>query len=151
MIDSLKNKNNLIALIGASNDKNKYGNKILLDLVSKGHNVVPINPKEDIIAGLKSYKNVSELSEKPSIINFVVPPNVGFELTKDLVESGYDNFWYQPGAESSEISSYLESNSKNYIDDKNFRKIFALELNGLHYSDLGYSKLTNIIYEEYLK
>ena len=42
-------------------------------------------------------------------------------------------------------------NFKNYIDDKNFRKIFALELNGLHYSDLGYSKLTNIIYEEYLK
>ena len=100
MIDSLKNKNNLIALIGASNDKNKYGNKILLDLVSKGHNVVPVNPKETIIAGLKSYNNVSELSENPSIINFVVPPSIGFELTKDLVESGYDNFWYQPGAET---------------------------------------------------
>ena len=85
MIDSLKNKNNLIALVGASNDKNKYGNKILLDLISKGHNVVPINPKEDTVAGLKSYNNVSELSEKPSIINFVVPPNVAFELTKDLV------------------------------------------------------------------
>ena len=103
MIDSLKNKNNLIALVGASNDKNKYGNKILLDLISKGHNVVPINPKEDTVAGLKSYNNVSELSEKPSIINFVVPPNVAFELTKDLVESGYDNFWYQPGAELSLI------------------------------------------------
>ena len=118
MIESLKNKNNLIALIGASNDKNKYGNKILLDLISKGHNVVPINPKENIIAGLKSYSNVSEIIEKPSIINFVVPPNVGFELTKNLVESDFDNFWYQPGAESEEISSYLESNSKNFIDDK---------------------------------
>ena len=118
MIESLKNKNNLIALIGASNDENKYGNKILLDLVSKGHNVVPINPKEDIIAGLTSYNNVSELSKKPSIINFVVPPNVGFELTKDLVESDYDNFWYQPGAESEEISAFLASKNKNYIDDK---------------------------------
>ena len=118
MIDCLKNKNNLIALIGASNDKNKYGNKILLDLVTKGYNVVPINLKEDNISGLKSYSNVYELSEKPSIINFVVPPNVGFELTKELVESGFDNFWYQPGAESPEISSYLESNSKNFIDDK---------------------------------
>ena len=86
MIDSLKNKNNLIALIGASNDKNKYGNKILLDLVSKGHNVVPINPKEDIIAGLKSYKNISELSEKPSIINFVVPPNVCLLYTSDAAD-----------------------------------------------------------------
>ena len=118
MIEYLKNKNNLIALIGASNDKNKYGNKILLDLVTKGYNVVPINLKEDNISGLKSYSNVYELSEKPSIINFVVPPNVGFELTKELVESGFDNFWYQPGAESPEISSYLESNSKNFIDDK---------------------------------
>ncbi len=87
-------------------------------LISKGHNVVPINPKEEGVAGLKSYSSVSELSEKPSIINFVVPPNVGFELTKDLVEADYDNFWYQSGAESEEISSYLESNSKNYIDDK---------------------------------
>ncbi len=118
MIDSLKNKNNLIALIGASNDKNKYGNKILLDLISKGHNVVPINPKEDSIAGLKSYSNISELSEKPSIINFVVPPNIGFQLTKDLVESDYDNFWYQPGAESEEISALLDDKNKNYIDDK---------------------------------
>ena len=129
MINSLKNKNNLIALIGASNDKNKYGNKILLDLVSKGHNVVPVNPKETFIAGLKSYNNVSELSENPSIINFVVPPSIGFELTKDLVESGYDNFWYQPGAESSEISSYLESNNKNYIEDKSIMVVTRLANN----------------------
>ena len=118
MIDSLKNKNDLIALIGASNDKNKYGNKILLDLISKGHNVVPINPKENSIAGMKSYNSISELSEKPSIINFVVPPNIGFQLTKDLVESDHDNFWYQPGAESEEISAFLDEKNKSYIDDK---------------------------------
>ncbi len=47
-----------------------------------------------------------------------MPPSIGFEITKDLVEKGYDNFWYQPGAESAEISEYLDSNKKNYIDDK---------------------------------
>ena len=84
MLELLNNKNNVIALIGASNDKNKYGNKILLDLISKKHKVVPINPKEEIIAGLKTYKNVSEMPEKPSIINFAVsythltlPTNIG--------------------------------------------------------------------------
>ncbi len=118
MLDLLKDKNNLIALIGASNDPSKYGNKILLDLVSKGHNVVPINPKEDSVAGLKSYKNINELIEKPSIINFVVPPVIGLEITKDMVEENYDNFWYQPGADSSEISEYLDSEKKSFIDDK---------------------------------
>jgi hypothetical protein len=118
LLDALKNKKNLIALVGASNNPKKYGNKILLDLVSKGYNVVPINSKEDTIAGIKSYKNVLDLKESISIINFVVPPEIGFEITKELVENNYDNFWYQPGAESKEISSYLIENSKNFIDDK---------------------------------
>ena len=118
MLDLLKDKNNLIALIGASNDPSKYGNKILLDLVSKGHNVVPINPKEESVAGLKSYKNINEVNEKPSIINFVVPPVIGLEITKEMVEENYDNFWYQPGADSSEISEYLHSEKKSFIDDK---------------------------------
>ena len=118
MLDTLKNKENLIALVGASNDPKKYGNKILLDLVSKGYDVVPINSTGDTIAGIKSYKNVLDLKESPSIINFVVPPKIGFEITKELVENNYDNFWYQPGAESKEISSYLIRNRKNFIDDK---------------------------------
>ena len=118
MLDTLKNKQNLIALVGASNDPKKYGNKILLDLVSKGYNVAPVNSKEKTIAGIKSYKNVLDLKESPSIINFVVPPEIGFEITKELVENNYDNFWYQPGAESKEISTLLINKNKNFIDDK---------------------------------
>ena len=118
MLDTLEDKNNLIALVGASNNPTKYGNKILLDLVSKGYNVAPINTKEDTIAGIKSYKNVLDLKESPSIINFVVPPSIGFQITKELVENKFDNFWYQPGAESEKISYFLNENNKNFIDDK---------------------------------
>ena len=118
MLDTLEDKNNLIALVGASNDPTKYGNKILLDLVKKGYNVAPVNTKEDTIAGIKSYKNVLDLKESPSIINFVVPPSIGFQVTKELVENKFDNFWYQPGAESEKISYFLNENNKNFIDDK---------------------------------
>ena len=117
MLETLQNKNNLIALVGASNDPKKYGNKILLDLVSKGYSVAPINNKEKMISSNKSYKNVLDLEITPSIINFVVPPKIGFEITKELVENNYDNFWYQPGAESKEISDFLTSKNKNFIDD----------------------------------
>ena len=118
MLDTLEDKNNLIALVGASNDPTKYGNKILLDLVKKGYNVAPVNNKEKTIAGIKSYKNVLDLKESPSIINFVVPPSIGFQVTKELVENKFDNFWYQPGAESEKISYFLNENNKNFIDDK---------------------------------
>ncbi len=117
MIESLKNKNNSIAIVGASNNPRKYGNKILLDLISKGHNVYPVNNKEKNIEGIKSYKSVDAIPEIPSIINFVIPPNEGMAVTRDLVEKGYDNFWYQPGAESNKISKFLEVEKKNFIDD----------------------------------
>ena len=48
-----------------------------------------------MISGNKSYKNVMDLEIVPSIINFVVPPKIGFEITKELVENNFDNFWYQ--------------------------------------------------------
>ena len=89
-----------------------------MDLISKGYNVAPINNQEKIISGMKSYKNVMDLETSPSIINFVVPPKIGFEITKELVENNYENFWYQPGAESEEISNFLLEKQKSFIDDK---------------------------------
>ena len=129
MIDSLKDKNNLIALVGASNDRNKYGNKILLDLLSKNYNVVPINQKEDTIAGLKAYTKVRDLPSRPSIINFVVPPEIGLDITKELVEEGYDHFWYQPGAESEDLTNLLTQKNKDFIDDKCIMVVTRLSSN----------------------
>ena len=129
MIDSLKDKNNLIALVGASNDRNKYGNKILLDLLSKNYNVVPINQKEDTIAGLKAYSKVQDLPSRPSIINFVVPPEIGLDITKELVEEGYNHFWYQPGAESEDLTNLLTQKNKDFIDDKCIMVVTRLSSN----------------------
>ena len=129
MIDSLKDKNNLIALVGASNDRNKYGNKILLDLLSKNYNVVPINQKEDTIAGLKAYSKVQDLPSRPSIINFVVPPEIGLDITKELVEEGYNHFWYQPGAESEDLTNLLTQKKRDFIDDKCIMVVTRLSSN----------------------
>jgi len=129
LIESLKNKSNSIALVGSSNDPRKYGKKILLDLTKKGYTVYPVNKKEKQIEGLKAYKNIEMLEEIPSIINFVIPPNEGLVVTRDLVEKGYDNFWYQPGAESDEISEFLKINKKNYIDDKCIMVVTRLSSN----------------------
>jgi predicted CoA-binding protein len=129
LIESLKNKSNSIALIGSSNDPRKYGNKILLDLTKKGYTVYPVNKKEKEIEGLKAYKNIERLEEIPTIINFVIPPDEGLVVTRDLVEKGYDNFWYQPGAESDEISEFLKINKKSYIDDKCIMVVTRLSSN----------------------
>jgi|TARA_B100001939_G_scaffold309932_2_gene291501 predicted CoA-binding protein len=118
LIELLEDKNTSIALIGASNDPSKYGNKIFIDLTNKGFNVIPVNKKEDFIQNTKCYKSVEDIGVKPDILNFVVPPQIGYEMTKDLVTLGFNNFWYQPGAESESTSLLLKENNKDYIDDK---------------------------------
>ena len=61
MIESLKDKNKTIALVGASNDPTKYGNKILLNLKSKGFNVIPVNNKVEEVDSSPSYKSVPDI------------------------------------------------------------------------------------------
>lgn len=98
-----------IALVGATVNPRKYGNVILKDLVSKGFEVLPVNPKYDEIEGFRVYKSVGELSEDIDVIVFVVPPEVALEETKKAYDTGFRRFWYQPGAFSEEIKKFLDS------------------------------------------
>lgn len=103
-----------IALVGATRNPVKYGNIILKDLVSKGYEVLPVNPKYDEIEGLKCYRSVKELSKDVDVIVFVVPPKVGLQVAKEAVEVGFKKLWFQPGAESEEIREFLENAGVEY-------------------------------------
>ena len=109
VLEKLKEKNTTIALIGASNNKNKFGNKIYKDLRSKGYNVTPINPKEKIIEGDKAYHSIEEMDELPDIANFVVPPPVAMKIAQHIADLGIKYLWFQPGSESDELIDWLKN------------------------------------------
>tara|TARA_Y100001970_G_scaffold292571_1_gene434390 strand:- start:5597 stop:5980 length:384 start_codon:yes stop_codon:yes gene_type:complete len=118
ILDLVKNKKSRIAVIGASKDESKYGYKILKNLISKGYEVTPINPKKIIIDGIESLPSVDEMSPPPDIIDFVVPPEIAFSEVKKLHKGGYDNFWFQPGSESAELVEYLKDTNVSYLIDE---------------------------------
>ena len=111
VLEKLKEKNTTIALVGASNDKNKYGNKIYRDLKNKGYNVTPINPKEDTIEGDKAYASIEMMEKLPDIANFVVPPPIAMKIAQHLVDLGIKHLWFQPGSESNELEAWLKNNN----------------------------------------
>lgn len=86
-----------IGLVGASNDPRKYGNIILRDLVRKGFDVVPINPTEETVAGLRAYPTL-EAAGPVDIANFVVPPPVATEVVGAVPADGAKVIWFQPGS-----------------------------------------------------
>ncbi len=109
VLKKLKERNATIALIGASNNKNKYGNRIYLDLRSKGYHVIPINPKEELIEGDKAYRTIEEMETLPDIANFVVPPPIAMKIAQHIADLGIKHLWFQPGSESDELKDWLKN------------------------------------------
>tara|TARA_Y100001970_G_C14016374_1_gene741154 strand:+ start:344 stop:721 length:378 start_codon:yes stop_codon:yes gene_type:complete len=115
MLNLVKDKNIKIAIIGASNNSTKYGYKIYKNLLLKGYDVTPINPKGVLIDGVETLPSIVKMSNKPDIIDFVVPPSIALSEAKSLEANGFDNFWFQPGSESQELIEFLNTKNINYL------------------------------------
>ena len=110
VLQKLKEKNTRIALIGASNDPSKFGNRIYRNLRTKGYNIIPINPKENKIEGDKAYASIDMMDSLPDIVNFVVPPQIAIKVAQKAIDLGITHLWFQPGSESDELEELLRKN-----------------------------------------
>ncbi|MDY0002530.1 MAG: CoA-binding protein [Polyangia bacterium] len=102
IMDALKRKGpeTRIAVVGASNDPEKYGNIIVRNLHGKGYTVLPINPKAETVAGLRAYPDLeAALAGGPiHIVNFVTPPSVTKKVLEEVEALGLPNVWLQDGS-----------------------------------------------------
>ena len=112
VLQKLKQKNVRIALVGASNNRHKFGNRIYLDLRSKGYDVVPVNPRDKQIEGDRSYASIGMMEELPDIVNLVVPPPIAMKVAQEAVELGIKHLWFQPGSESNELETWLKGTNR---------------------------------------
>jgi len=105
-----------IALIWASNNPDKFWNKILLDLVSKWYVVYPVNPKSKIINDIKVFKNITDIQDDIDIFNFVTQPEITLLTLKDNMKYLRNKkIWCQPWSSNPVVEEYLlEHNFTNY-------------------------------------
>ena len=89
-----------VAVIGASNDRRKYGNKAVRAFVAQGYIVYPINPHEVSIEGLRAYARVTDVPEPVEMATVYVPPEIGITIVDDLARKGVKEVWFNPGSES---------------------------------------------------
>jgi predicted CoA-binding protein len=97
-----------IAVIGASNDKSKYGNRAVRAYLAQGWTVYPVNPKEAVIEGLRAYGSIADVPEPVDRASLYVPPAVGLGLLDAIHAAGAKELWVNPGAESPELLAAAE-------------------------------------------
>ena len=90
----------VVAVIGASNNRRKFGNRALRAYRDQGYTVVPINPHEQEVEGLKSYASVLDVPGPIDMASFYVPPEIGEEIIGEMARKQIAEVWLNPGAES---------------------------------------------------
>ena len=90
----------IVAVIGASSDRRKFGNRALRAFRRQGYTVLPINPNETEVEGLKTYASVLDVPGPIDMATFYVPPHIGEKVIDEVAKKGITEVWLNPGAES---------------------------------------------------
>jgi uncharacterized protein len=97
------------AVVGASVDRSKYGNKVLRCYQQHGKEVYPINPRADEVEGLRAYPSLGSLPVKAKAISVITPPAITEQVVREAAAAGAAHIWMQPGAESEAAIRTAES------------------------------------------
>src|SRR6185436_3976855 len=92
-----------VAIIGASNNRAKFGNKAVRAFQQQGYTVYPVNPKESEIEGLSAYPSIRNVPVRPQMVSVYLPPRVLLKLLPDIAARGCDELWLNPGTESDPV------------------------------------------------
>ena len=89
-----------VAVIGASPDRHKFGNKALRAFRAAGYRAIPINPHHALIEGQKAYPSVLDYPDPIDMATVYVPPEIGEQVVEGLAQKGIGEVWFNPGADA---------------------------------------------------
>jgi len=96
------------AVVGASNDRSKYGNKVLRCYQQAGHEIVAVHPSLTEVEGAPCVRNLAALPHAVHGVSIITPPPVTERIVEDAHAAGITRLWMQPGAESPDAIARCE-------------------------------------------
>lgn len=103
------------AVIGASSDRSKYGNKAVRALKQQGYTVWPVNPTETEVEGLPAFGSILDVPGQPDMTTVYVRPSILLTLLPEIATKGCKELWLNPGTESEEVLNLAAQLGLNVI------------------------------------
>ncbi len=112
-----------VAIIGASRDRDKFGNKAVRAYKMKGHEVFAVNPNAQEIEGVKCYSSILDVKEKLDRVSVYLPPEIGIKTADEIAKKKPAEVYLNPGTESKEIVEKLKKAGIKTISSCSIRAI----------------------------
>lgn len=104
-----------IAIIGASSNRHKFGNKALRLFAQRGFTVLAINPNEAEVEGYRTYPSVLDVPGPIDLATVYVPPDVGIRVMDEIAQKGIGEVWLNPGADGHRVVARAKALGLNTI------------------------------------
>jgi predicted CoA-binding protein len=105
-----------VAILGASADRSKFGNKSVRAHLAAGYDVYPVNPKGGRIEGLEASRSIADVpAGHLDRVSLYLPPAVGLAILDEVAARGCDELWLNPGADSPELAAKARELGLNAI------------------------------------
>lgn len=103
------------AVVGATDNPSKYGNRIYKKLKRFGYEVYAVNPNYTEVDGDKCYASLSDLPKKVDCVDVVVSPKFAQNTLNEVIELGIENIWFQPDTFTVELIDQSEAAGINTV------------------------------------
>lgn len=104
-----------VAVIGASSDRTKFGNKSVRAHQKAGYTVYPVHPRETEIEGLRVYRSIRDVPDPLDRITLYIPPGAGELIIGDIAKKTPKELFFNPGSESPQLLERARSLGLNCI------------------------------------
>jgi len=104
-----------VAVVGASRDRHKFGNKALRAFRDSGETVIPINPHESEVEGIRAYASVLDVPGPIDMATVYVQPDVAMRLLDEFGRKQIPEIWLNPGADDDDILAEARRRHLNVI------------------------------------
>jgi hypothetical protein len=104
-----------VAVVGASNHREKFGNKAVRAFKDAGYTVVPINTHETEIEGIRAYRSVLDVPGPIDMATVYVQPDVVHRLLDEFQQKQIQEIWLNPGADTDDVLDEARRRKLNVI------------------------------------
>jgi predicted CoA-binding protein len=105
----------VVAVVGASRDRHKFGNKALRAFRDAGHTVIPINPHETEVEGVRAYASVLDVPGPIDMATVYVQPDTALRLLDEFQRKRIPEIWLNPGADDDDVLAEARKRRLNVI------------------------------------